>query len=171
MHQLPRAILGLCLSAAATFAAEGFPRVSPTPPDKAEATFETLHGFRMELIAAEPLLVDPVDLAYDEGGRAYVVEMRDYPYPEEKNAAPTVFPGTVRLLEDANGDGKFDKATVFADHLSDVFFRTAKLDDAVVLSRNLAHLDLIGVIDELHRNRPNQIFERHSKIESSGTHG
>ena len=72
----------------------------------------------MELIAAEPLVVDPVDMAYDEDGRAYVVEMRDYPYPEEKNTAPTVFPGTVRLIEDVDGDGKFDKSTVFADQLA-----------------------------------------------------
>ena len=57
-------------------------------------------------------------MAYDEDGRAYVVEMRDYPYPEEKNAEPTEFPGTVRLLEDADGDGKFDKSTVFADQLA-----------------------------------------------------
>jgi putative membrane-bound dehydrogenase-like protein len=98
--------------------ADGFPRVSPTPPEKAEATFEVQHGFRMELIAAEPLVVDPVDMAYDEDGRAYVVEMRDYPYPEEKNAQPTVFPGTVRLIEDTDGDGKFDKATIFADELA-----------------------------------------------------
>jgi len=95
-----------------------FPRVAPTPPEKAEGTFEVLHGFRMELIAAEPLVASPVDLAYDEDGRAYVVEMRDYPFPEEKNAAPSEFPGTVRLLEDGNGDGKFDKATMFADQLA-----------------------------------------------------
>src|SRR5437764_4810034 len=72
----------------------------------------------MELIAAEPLVVDPVDLAYDEDGRAYVVELRNYPNPEQKNAQPTVFPGTVRLIEDTNGDGKFDKTTVFADQLA-----------------------------------------------------
>ena len=107
----------VCLSLAAPLRAE-FPSVPPTPPEKAEATFEVQHGFRMELIAAEPLVVDPVDMAYDENGRAYVVEMRDYPYPEEKNAAPTVFPGTVRLLEDADGDGKFDRSTVFADQLA-----------------------------------------------------
>src|SRR5438477_9532273 len=98
--------------------ADAFPRVPATPPDKAEATFEVQHGFRMELIAAEPLVVDPVDMAYDEDGRAYVVEMRDYPYPEEKNAQPTVFPGTVRLIEDTDGDGKFDKANIVADQLA-----------------------------------------------------
>lgn len=110
--------LAIWLLAAPLLAADGFPRVPATPPDKAEATFETLLGFRMKLIAAEPLVASPVDLAYDEDGRAYVVEMRDYPYPEEKNAAPTNFPGTVRLLEDQNGDGQFDKATIFADRLA-----------------------------------------------------
>lgn len=99
-------------------AIDAFPRVPPTPPEKAEATFEVLHGFRMELIAAEPLVASPVDLAYDEEGRAYVVEMRDYPFPEEKNAPPTEFPGTVRLIEDTDGDGKFDRSTIFADTLA-----------------------------------------------------
>lgn len=118
MKRFPFACAILVALASPTLSADLFPRVPPTPPDKAEATFETLHGFRMELIAAEPLVVDPVDMAIDEDGRAYVVEMRDYPYPEEKNAEPKEFPGTVRLLEDENGDGKFDKATVFADHLA-----------------------------------------------------
>lgn len=113
-------VIGAIAAAHAAAVADelNFPRVAPTPPDKAEATFETRHDFRMELIAAEPLVVDPVDMAYDEDGRAYVVEMRDYPYPEEKNAEPTVFPGTVRLLEDENGDGKFEQSTVFADQLA-----------------------------------------------------
>src|SRR3954454_18727399 len=92
--------IAFLLVASAVFAAEPFPRVPPTRPEKAEATFEVQHGFRMELIAAEPLVADPVDLAYDEDGRAYVVEMRDYLYPDEKNAQPSVFPGPVRLLED-----------------------------------------------------------------------
>ena len=59
-----------------------FPRVPPVEPDKAEATFRVQGGFRMELIAAEPLVADPVDLAYDPDGRAYVVEFRGYPKPE-----------------------------------------------------------------------------------------
>src|SRR6476660_3967887 len=112
--------LRLCtlLVACSVQAAEGFPRVPPTPPERAEATFEVQHGFRMQLIAAEPLVASPVDMAYDEDGRAYVVEMRDYPFPEEKNAEPTVFPGTVRLIEDTDGDGVFDKSTIFADQLA-----------------------------------------------------
>ncbi len=95
-----------------------FPRVPPTEPAEAEKSFEVLHGFRMELIAAEPHVASPVDLAYDEDGRAYVVEMRDYPYPEEKNAEPTEFPGKVRMLVDTDGDGRLDRSTIFADSLA-----------------------------------------------------
>jgi putative membrane-bound dehydrogenase-like protein len=72
----------------------------------------------MQLVASEPLVADPVDLAYDEDGRAYVVEMRDYPFPEEKNAEPKEFIGQVRLLVDDDGDGRMDRSTVFADKLA-----------------------------------------------------
>src|SRR5688500_19897426 len=112
------AIVTLLAVAETLISADQFPRVAPTPPNRAEQTFEVLHDFRMELLAAEPLVASPVDLAYDEDGRAYVVEMRDYPYPEEKNAEPKEFPGTVRLLEDSDGDGRFDKSTIFADQLA-----------------------------------------------------
>ena len=78
----------------------------------------------MDLLAAEPLVASPVAMAYDENGRAYVCEMRDYPYtdkarhkPNQEN--PTDQPiGRVRLLEDTNGDGVFDKSTIFAEDLS-----------------------------------------------------
>src|SRR5690349_15805592 len=54
-----------------------FPRIPPTEPAKAAATFEVRDGFRMELIAAEPLVTSPVALEYDEDGRGWVLEMRD----------------------------------------------------------------------------------------------
>lgn len=95
-----------------------FVRVAPTEPQQAVTTFECQHGFSMQLVASEPLLADPVDLAYDEDGRAYVVEMRDYPFPEEKNAEPKEFIGQVRLLVDDDGDGRMDLSTVFADKLA-----------------------------------------------------
>ena len=95
-----------------------FPRFPPLEPDQAAGSFECQHGFSMQLVAAEPLLTDPVDLAYDEDGQAYVVEMRDYPFPEEKNAEPKEFIGQVRLLTDDDGDGRMDRSTVFADKLA-----------------------------------------------------
>ena len=57
---------------------EDLPRVPPTPPEKAAATCAVRPGFHVELMAAEPFVVDPVAMAFDENGRLYVVEMRDY---------------------------------------------------------------------------------------------
>ena len=63
-------------------------------------------------------------MEYDENGRAYVAEMLDYPYTDRTNDKPltertTDLPlGRIRLLEDADGDGRFDRSTVFADGLS-----------------------------------------------------
>src|ERR1043165_8199047 len=54
------------------------PKIPPTPPDKALATFRVKAGFHAELAAAEPLVMDPVALAFDENGRLFVAEMRDY---------------------------------------------------------------------------------------------
>jgi putative membrane-bound dehydrogenase-like protein len=110
--------------APATGAVERLPSVPPLSPAEAAQSFRAQDGFRMELLAAEPLVTSPVAMAYDENGRAYVCEMRDYPYtdkarhkPNQEN--PTDAPiGRVTLLEDTDGDGRFDKSTVFADGLS-----------------------------------------------------
>ena len=100
------------------------PSIAPTPARDAAKTFRVLDGFRMDLLAAEPLVASPVAMAYDENGRAYVCEMRDYPYTDkahhqrnQENPTDAAI-GTVRLLEDTDGDGVFDQSTVFADGLS-----------------------------------------------------
>jgi putative membrane-bound dehydrogenase-like protein len=87
-------------------------RLPPTPPSKALETFEIEPGFRLEIAAAEPLVTDPVAMEFDERGRLYVVEMLGY----SENAADML--GRVRLLEDADGDGRFDTSTVFTDGLA-----------------------------------------------------
>ena len=89
------------------------PRVPPTEPDKALSTFQIKRGFHPELVAAEPLVVDPIAMAFDEDGRLFVVEMRDY--PERRNQTPHL--GRIRLLQDTDGDGRFDKSTVYVDDL------------------------------------------------------
>src|SRR5262249_34937775 len=71
-------------------------------------------GFRVELAAAEPLLASPVALDFDEDGRLYVAEFREF------NQATSKYPhgrGRVRLLEDTDGDGGYDKATTFLDNV------------------------------------------------------
>ena len=69
----------------------------------------------ISLFAKEPDVVDPVALTFDEQGRAFVVEMRDYPYGFGPDRKPG---GTVRMLEDTDGDGRVDRSTVFAEGLS-----------------------------------------------------
>ena len=83
-----------------------------------------MDGFRLDLLAAEPLVTSPVAAAYDEDGRLYVVEMTDYPHVESANDKPFAENlgdppiGRVRLLIDRDDDGVFDQGHVFADKLS-----------------------------------------------------
>ena len=87
---------------------------APPPKEPADAlkTFQTQDGFRLELVACEPQVTSPVAAAYDEDGRLYVVEMRDYPLPPGDKPL-----GRVRLLEDRDDDGVYETATVFVDNL------------------------------------------------------
>ncbi len=82
--------------------------------EEALKTFETVDGFRIELVASEPMVQSPVAAAFDADGNLYVAEMRDYPYKPKPGHAPL---GTVRLLRDLDGDGRFDQSYVFADGL------------------------------------------------------
>ena len=107
-----------------SLAALDFPSTQPVEPKDAAKTFHVFDGFEMQLIAAEPLVTDPVAITYDADGRAYVCEMNDYPYTDKAAHKPSqenptdAHIGKVRLLTDTDGDGIFDKATVFAEGLS-----------------------------------------------------
>ena len=74
-------------------------------------SFQLEPGLRIELIVAEPLVIDPVALAFDEDRRMYVVEDRGYPDPVEGEATTE---GRIALLEDTDGDGRYDHRTEFA---------------------------------------------------------
>ncbi len=100
--------LGLAtLLGAGSAAAAALGNLSPADALKA---FETEPGFTVELVAAEPLTIDPVALAFDERGRLFVAEDRDYPTgsPDGRSL------GVIALLEDTDGDGRMDKRTEFA---------------------------------------------------------
>lgn len=77
---------------------------------EALSTFEIAPGFKMELVASEPFIFDPVAMSIDELGRMYVVEMAGMPL--NKSGI-----GKVVLLSDTSHDGKMDKRTIFADSL------------------------------------------------------
>jgi putative membrane-bound dehydrogenase-like protein len=79
-------------------------------PEEALRSFQVDPNLVVELVAAEPTVGDPVALAFDERGRMFVAENRGYPTGPE--------PGLIVMLEDMNGDGRFEKRTVFADGLT-----------------------------------------------------
>ena len=86
----------------------------PKSPDEALATFHVKPGFKIELVAAEPLIVDPVAIDWGAEGKLWVCEMHDYPAGLDGNWKPG---GRVTFLEDTNGDGRYDKGTLFLDNL------------------------------------------------------
>jgi len=93
-----------------------------TPPAPELSPSEALHGFsvapgfKVELVAAEPLVEDPVAIAWDETGDLYVVEMRGF-MPDAYGHNDTEPVGAVVRLRDENGDGRFDQRQVMLDQL------------------------------------------------------
>lgn len=87
----------------------------PLTPEEALKSFSLNEDFNIEVFAAEPFIVDPVDLTFDEDGNAFAVEMPDYPYKPE----PGKGRGRIKMLLDTDGDGRVDKATVFADSIAE----------------------------------------------------
>ena len=120
--------------------AAGAPRAIPAtgaaqipPPLSPLDSLKKIHvrkGYRVELVAAEPLTMDPVAMDWDGAGRLWVVEMADYPLGMDGKGKAG---GRVRVLEDADGDGRYDKSTLFADGL---YFPTGLLTwrDGVIVT-------------------------------------
>ena len=98
------------------------PNLPPVPPSPilsaadSAATVKLEAGFRLELAAVEPMIEDPIMLSFDEDGRAYVLEMRSYMLDIDRTGDRDPI-SRISRLEDTNGDGKFDKSTVFLDGL------------------------------------------------------
>ncbi|MSU65688.1 MAG: c-type cytochrome [Opitutus sp.] len=85
-------------------------------PEEAMKTFRVAPGYRLELAAADPLVQDPVAIAFGVDGRMWVVEMRGYMADVEGNGEDLAV-GRIVVLTDRDGDGRFDTSTVFLDRL------------------------------------------------------
>lgn len=93
--------------------------VPPAPALTAEQalkTFKLAPGFRIEIVAADPLVHDPVAMALDGDGRFWVVEMRAY-MPNVEGRGEDARLGSIVVLEDTNGDGRMDRRTEFLSGL------------------------------------------------------
>jgi len=90
------------------------PRQTALPASQALEMFELHPELRIELVASEPQIVDPVTAAFDHRGRLWVLEMNDYPTGPLPGKSPN---GNIKILTDQDGDGFFETATTFADSL------------------------------------------------------
>ncbi len=91
------------------------PKPGPLTPAESIRAARVHQGFTLELVAAEPLVADPVAIDWGPDGRLWVAEMADYPYGSDGQGKPG---GRVRFLEDTDGDGRYDRSTVFLDEVS-----------------------------------------------------
>jgi putative membrane-bound dehydrogenase-like protein len=87
----------------------------PLSPQQSLALIRTRPNLRVDLVAAEPLVADPVAIAFGPDGKLWVAEMADYPTGRKSGKYDPG--GRVVSLEDRDGDGLFDASTVFLDNL------------------------------------------------------
>ena len=87
----------------------------PLSPEESAKKWHVRDGYRIELVAAEPVVLDPVAFDWDEQGRLWVIEMADYPLGMDGNGKAG---GRVVRLEDTDHDGRYDKRHVIVSDLS-----------------------------------------------------
>ncbi|NLF68050.1 MAG: c-type cytochrome [Candidatus Anammoximicrobium sp.] len=130
----------------------------PLAPDESRKRFQLAPGFRIELVAAEPHVADPVAMDFDARGRIFVCELHGYNLegyldvqelnktgvldtavrripanPEAIKRAEEEQYGTVKLLEDTDGDGRVDRSHVWADRLPACYGVVAARDGVIAL--------------------------------------
>ncbi len=144
MHYSKRTAIGVAVAALIGYEAiEGWQtRAWPPPVQKVaaesptltpEAELKTFHlppGYRAELVASEPMVVDPIAIDFDLEGRMWVMEMLGF-MPDTSGADSREPLGRIAVLEDENDDGRMDKRTVFLDKL--ILPRAMKILDRGVL--------------------------------------
>ena len=89
------------------------PRYPAVEPKDAIATWQVKKGFKLQLAANEPQVRDPIAMCFDENGRMFVCEMNDY--SEMRDVTPHM--GRISMLEDQDGDGRYETSRIFADDL------------------------------------------------------
>ncbi|MEX2528629.1 MAG: PVC-type heme-binding CxxCH protein [Gemmatimonadota bacterium] len=102
---------------------------NPVSPEESPDYMVLPPGFRVELFAAEPQLVNPIDIAWDERGRAWVIETVDYPNNLVESGAGN---DRILILEDTDSDGRADDVSVFAEGLNIPTSLTLVRDGAIV---------------------------------------
>jgi putative membrane-bound dehydrogenase-like protein len=87
---------------------------APRSPAESHEAITVAPNLQVELVASEPMVMDPVYVAWGADGKMWVVEMADYPLGVDGRGKPG---GRIRYLESTQGDGRYDKMTLFAEDL------------------------------------------------------
>lgn len=109
-----REAYGATKGAVAVDPAKDLPRLPPVEPQNALGTWQVKEGFKLEIAAHEPLVRSPIAVSFDERGRMFVCEMIDY--SERRDETPHL--GRISMLEDKDGDGRYESSKVFAENLA-----------------------------------------------------
>jgi mono/diheme cytochrome c family protein/glucose/arabinose dehydrogenase len=121
------------------------PPVVRLSPEEEQMRFLLPPGYRIEPVLADPLIEDPVGVTFDGNGRMYVLEMRSYMQDADgsNSRAPI---SRISRHEDTDGDGTYDKHTVFVDKM--VMPRMAfPLEDGVILALETDNRDMFKYTD------------------------
>jgi mono/diheme cytochrome c family protein len=137
-------------------------------PEDEMKTFSLPHGYRVELVASEPMIEEPVLIDFDLAGRLWVVEMpaymRDMAATGER--APS---GRVSVLEDLDRDGKMDRKTIFLDKL--VLPRALKVLNGGVLVGEPPNLWFARDIDgDLRADTKELVSDKYGRLEANVEH-
>ena len=94
---------------------ENIRTTDPLSPDQQARTFTLPQGFDIQLVASEPDIAKPMNLAFDDQGRLWVSSSREYPFAAKEGTLPQ---DAIKILEDVNGDGHAEVVKTFADGLN-----------------------------------------------------
>jgi len=119
--------------------------ILPMSPEESLKTMVIQDGYSMEIVAAEPLIEEPVTMAFDGDGRIYVAEMLTYMLDVDGSGTFNSI-SQIKRLEDKDGDGLFESFTVFADKLL-LPRMILTLDDGRIIVRETNTLDLLLLTD------------------------
>jgi mono/diheme cytochrome c family protein/glucose/arabinose dehydrogenase len=141
---------------------------SPLSPDASMHTIRLQPGYRLELVASEPMIQDPVVIDWDADGRLWAVEMPGYMIDIQATREHDPI-GRIVVLEDTDDDGRMDKRTVFADGL--VLARALKVLDRGVLVGEPPYLWLMRDTDgDLKMDEKEQVTDQYGRRDANVEH-
>lgn len=118
-NQFCLSLLSLCLATLPLSAQDRFAEIvrttEPQTPEKQKASFKLPPGFEIQLVASEPEIRKPMNMAFDAQGRLWITDSQEYPFP-----GPLDKPGrdSVKILSNFSRTGRATKIATFADGLN-----------------------------------------------------